>query len=128
MALFAVRPLLDRLIDNPFDFRDVERLADVVERAGADRFDRRLQRAEPADQDDGFALVAPEPPQEIDPGPPRVEVDIRDQQIERLVADSRQRRVGFLNRDELPVRTFEQLFEKPARVRIVVDQQDARHG
>jgi len=49
-------------------------------------------------------------------------------QIERLVADSRQRRVGSLNRHELAVRRLEQLLDEGARVRIVVDHQDARHG
>ena len=42
----------ERALDGRLDFRDVERLADVVERAGAHRIDRRLQRPEPADQHD----------------------------------------------------------------------------
>ena len=48
----------ERALDRRLHFRDVERLADVVERAGADRVDRRLQRAEAADQDDVAARIA----------------------------------------------------------------------
>ena len=49
------------------DLPDDERFADVVERAGADRFDGGLECAEAADQHNRAALVRLEAPQEIDP-------------------------------------------------------------
>ena len=128
-AGFALaRPLLERAIDDALDVGDVERLADVVERAGAHGLDRGLERAEPADQHDRTALFGLEPAQQVDPRVRRIQVDVRDQQIERVVADLRERRLGILHRHELPVRGFEQLLEERAGFRVVVDQEDARHG
>ena len=95
------RALLERAIDDALDVGDDERLADVVERAGAHRFDRGLQRAEPADQHDRAALFGLEPAQQVEARARRVQVDVRDQQIERVVADLRQRAC----RDPAPTRT-----------------------
>ena len=124
----AARALFESAIDDALDVSEIERLADVVERAGADGFDRRLERAEPADQHDGPALFAPERAQQVDPGMRRIQIDVRDQQVERVVTDLRQGCVRVLHRHELAIGGFEQLLEEPAGFRVVVDQEDARHG
>jgi hypothetical protein len=88
--------LLEGAIDDALDFGDVERLADVVECTGADRLDGGLERAESADEHDRTALFGAEAAQQIDARSSRIQVDVRDQQIERIAADARQRTVRVL--------------------------------
>ena len=123
----SARGLLEGAIDDAFDFGDVERLADVVERAGADRLDGGLERAESADQHDRPALFGAEAAQQIETRAGRIQVDVRHQQVERIAADAGQRLVGILKRDELSIGRFQQLLEEPAGLRVVVDQKNARH-
>ena len=64
----AMRRLRERPLDGRLDLADVERLADVVESARAQRLDRRLERPEPADQHNlACRLVRLELAKEIEP-------------------------------------------------------------
>jgi len=73
-------------------------------------------------------MIGSEPAQEIDPRARRIQVDIRDQQVERIVVNLHQGGIGILHRHELPIRGFEELLEELARFGVVVDQEDARHA
>ena len=79
--------LLERAIHDPLHLRDDEGLADVVECAGSNRFDGRLERAEPADQHDGRLCSALNRRNRSRPDCGRVQVDVRDQQVERPSAN-----------------------------------------
>jgi hypothetical protein len=126
--LAAVGPLLERAIDDPFDVGDVERLADVVERARAHGLDGGLECAEAADQHDGTALLFGEAPQQIESRTRRVEIDVGNQQRERVVTHPPNRVLGILHGDELPAGSLQEFLEKPAGFRVVVHQKNANHG
>ena len=115
-------------IDDPFDIGDHERLADVVEGTRAHRFDRGFERAEPADEDHRSAATRLEPAQQIEPRSRRIQVDVGDQQVERLMADPAQRGVRVLFRDELPPRRLQELLEEPAGLGVIVHDKNSRHG
>ena len=121
-------PQFERATHDALHVGDHEGLADVIERPGANRLDRRFQCAEPADEHDGSPLVRLEPAQQVEAGPRRIQVDIRDQQIEGIRPDLHQGAVGILHRHELPVRRLEQFLEELARRRVVVDYKDSGHG
>ncbi len=73
-------------------------------------------------------MVGLEAAEQVEPGARRVQIDVRDQQIEGVVPDLHQRGLGVLHRHELPVRRLEQLLQEYAGVRVVVDHEDSRHG
>ena len=127
-TLAAVRALLERAIDDPLDVGDVERLADVVERARAHGLDGGLECAEAADQHDGTALLFGEASQQIESRTRRVEIDVGNQQRERVVTHPANGGLGILHGDELPAGRLQQLLEKPACLRVVVHQKNANHA
>ena len=86
-------------------FRDVERLADVVERARAHRLHRGVERAESADQEDLAGRVGVlERLQHVQARLGAVEVDVRDDQVEGLAARPLDRVRGSLRLVQLALR------------------------
>src|SRR5262245_35791171 len=126
--LASARALLEGSRDDPPDVGDVERLAHVIERAVSDRLDGRLERAEAADEHHRTALRRLEAPKQIETGVSAVEIDVRNQQIERLMVDPGECRARILRRHELPIRRLEELLEKPAGRRVVIHNENASQG
>ncbi len=125
----AVHRLRQRALDRGLDLADVERLADVVESARAQRLDRRLERAEPADQHNlTRGLVRLELAQEIQPRGPRVQVDVRHDQIERPPRHEGHGSGRIVRRQDLAIRLRQQLRHERARLAVVVDDQNVGHG
>jgi hypothetical protein len=91
--LGLMRPLSERAFNHSLHIGDDERLADVVECPRAHRFDRSFKRAKSADQQHRRALVCPESVQQIESRAWGVQIDVRDQQVERVGAHLHQRRI-----------------------------------
>jgi hypothetical protein len=120
-----LRAFRERALNGCLHLSHVERLADVVECSRADGGHRRLQRAERADQHHlsgrmgGLHLF-----QDVEAGLRGIEVDVGDDEIERLLSDLVQRltrRHGFCDRS---VRCANQLGDQPARLAVVIDDED----
>ena len=78
----------ERALDRRLHLGDVERLADVVERTGAHRFDGGLQRAKAADEHHVTRWIARlERAEHVHPVLRRIQIDVGDQQIERLARE-----------------------------------------
>jgi len=126
--LRLTRPLFERALHDALHIGDDKRLADVIERPRTNRFDCRFERAKSTNEHDGGAMVCFEPTEQVEPGTRRIQVDVRNQQVEQIMTDLHQGAVGVLYQHELAVRSLEQFFEEGACVCVVVDHQDARHG
>ena len=109
-------------------FGDVERLADVLERARAHRLDRRFERAEAADEHDGrIGMLRAKRAQQIDPdcGALRLMSEMRRSKDSlRILAYGL---VRVLRGRELPSRFRQKFLQEPACFAIVVDDEYARH-
>ena len=115
-------------LDSRLHFRDVERLADVVVRACPYGLNRRLQRAEAADQDDVSGRIAGlERAQHVHAVLWRIQVDVGDQEVERFPCETK-RLVCPLGRANVAARLIEQLRHEPAGLAVIVNDQDFRHG
>ncbi len=121
------RRVRERALDRRLHLGDVERLADVVVRAGAHRFDGGLQRPEAADEHHVTRWIARlERAEHVHPVLRRIQVDVGDEQIERLPREP-QRLVSPLGGPNIPVRLVEQFRHEPARLAVVVNDQNFRH-
>jgi hypothetical protein len=114
-----------RASDGGTHLRDVERLADVVERSGANRFHRRIKRAEAADQQHFAARIGMlERLQHVESRLGRVEIDVGDDEIEPLAARGFDRDVGGMRLFDVAVgAAISSAISRTSR--FVVDDQDA---
>ena len=110
------------------DLGNVEGLADVVECAGAYRFDRRLERTETADEEHlAVGILGLERPQQVEAGLRRVEVDVRDHEIDALLPQQAQRARRILLGDNPAIVGGNELGDETTGLAIVVDDQDGVH-
>ena len=80
---FGAADVRERARHGRFDLDDVERLADVIERAFAHRFDRRFQRSKPTDEQHvSVRVLGLERAQQVESRLRRIEVDVGDHQID----------------------------------------------
>ena len=99
------RPVAQRALHGGLDGADFKRFADEVERAGTNGVDRRLERAEAADENHrGRRALGGKGAKHVESRTRRVQVQIGDEQIERRVLDSLDRGVGIVRRRELAPR------------------------
>src|SRR5262245_44792486 len=115
---------VQRTLDCRLYFADVERLADVVERSGAHRGDRRVERAEGANQYDLCRwLVRFYGLENVEPRFGGIQVDIGNNQVETLVADAVERLPWSGGILEGPSRSADQFGNQPAGLAIVIDNE-----
>ncbi len=110
------------------DLGDVERLADVVERAGAHGFDRRLERAEAADEQYlAVGVLDLERAQQIEARLRGVEVDVGDHQVDAFLTQQPQGARRVLLGDDTTALRGDELGDEAAGFAIVIDDQNGMH-
>ena len=116
----------ERARDGGAHLADVERLADVVERAGAHRLHGGLERAEAADEKHLARRVRLlERLQHVETRFGSVQVDVGDDEIELLLARELDGLGGGLTLLQLASRAGHELRDQSAGLHIVIDDQDA---
>jgi len=121
--------LVEHALHGFLDLTDVERLADVVEGPGPDRFDGGLQRAESAHQQDLAVWIHPfEGTQYVETIQRAIQVDVADDQVEWFSARQVEGAVRFSRELEFPPGRGEDFRDEPARVAVVVNDENSRHG